>query len=462
MPLRPLLVALFLSLLHGMAAAQSGTGTFVHISDFHFDPFASRERASALAGKPIAEWPAWFAADPDPRLSPWGRDTNHALLTSALADLSRTAADADFVLVTGDMLAHRFPWMTARLLGYAEGSAPSREFAVRTLRFVAERLRAAVPDKPVFLTLGNVDAGCGDYRIDPGGPFLADTVDTVRALAAPAVLAEDFERTYRAGGYYAAAHPTLQDTTILVLDNALWSFWYRNQCGTGGLEGGEAMLAWLDQQLSAAQAAGRRVWLVQHIPSGFDPYATLHGHGGRSCETSIVPMLAEPFAARYLALQRRFAGAIAASFAGHTHHDEYRLLHDGSGTAVAVEKVAPGITPLFGQNPGYHVFTYDRGSGELTDFSTRYLADLGTAASAAEARWEEEYIFSRAYGVAGYSAAAVETVLRRLSAEGAADTLYRRLYNVGRGELPAKGLDAYRCAIAHLDPAGFAACLCGR
>lgn len=458
MALRRLLLALSLLL---ASPCLAETGTFVHISDIHFDPFTPRGRAPALAEMPVAQWSEWFAADPDPSLPRWGHDTNHALLASTIAELTKAAGGADFVLVTGDMLAHRFPWIAAHTLGFAEGSEANRDFAIRTLRFVAERLRAAVPGKPVFLTLGNVDSGCGDYRVEPGGPFLAGTVEAARALAAPARLAEDFEETYRAGGYYAADHPTLKDTTILVLDNALWSFWYRNLCGTTGLQGGEEMLAWLERQLAKAQQAGRKVWLAQHIPSGFDPYATLNRPSTESCRARIVPMLAEPFASRHLALMRRFAGTITASFSGHTHHDEYRLLRDADGAPLAVEKVAPGITPLFGQNPGFHLFTYDRGTGALMDFSTRYLANLGTAASPAQARWEEEYVFSRAYGVAGYSPAGVETMLAALSTQGAADSTYRRLYNVSRGELAAKGLRAYSCAIGRLDHADFADCLCG-
>ncbi len=158
----------------------------------------------------------------------------------------------------------------------------------------------------------------------------------------------------------------------------------------------------------------------------------------------------------------QYGGTVTASFSGHIHHDDYRLLRDATGAITGAEKVAPAISPVFGQNPGFHVFTYDRTTGALTDFATRYLANLDKAQDPASAEWREEYVFSKAYGVTGYSPAAVETAWRAFVGEGTADDTFRRLYNVDKGELPADGLSAYVCAIGHVDVAGFTACYCGQ
>ncbi len=249
-------VLLALALVLAAPQAHADSGTFVHVSDIHFNPFDPPLRARALAGMPIEDWPAFFARDPDQTLASWGEDTNHALLATSLDALARASADADFVLVTGDLIAHRFEDNVEDVLGFPQGSAANAAFAVRTTLFVAERLRAAAPGKPVFVSLGNNDSSCGDYRIDPGGTYLAATREAVRNLVGPGRVAADFDETYLAGGYYAAQHPTLPDTTIIVLDDVLWSIWHRNDCGTTGLDGANAMMAWLEKQLAAGE--GRR------------------------------------------------------------------------------------------------------------------------------------------------------------------------------------------------------------
>ena len=104
------------------------------------------------------------------------------------------------------------------------------------------------------------------------------------------------------------------------------------------------------------------------------------------------------------------------------------------------------------------MFTYDRGSGAPSDFSTWYLANPGTAPSAAD--WRFEYTFTRAYRQPHYSPDAVQTVWKAISNDSALQDTYRRLYNVGRGEL-AGALTAYFCAIGHLDRPSFTACYCG-
>lgn len=441
--------------------ALADSGSFVQVSDIHFNPFDPPLRARALADMPIGDWTAYFAADPTQRLARWGEDTNHGLLATSLAELAKAATGADFVLVTGDLIAHRFPDNVEHVFGFAQRSKANDAFAVKTTLFVAESLRAAAAGKPVFVTLGNNDSSCGDYETEPGGSYLAETREAVRSLAGTERVAADFDETYLAGGYYAAAHPTLPDTTILVLDDTLWSVRYRNACGTTGLEGANAMMGWLEKQLAAAQAAGRKVWLAHHMPIGFDAFATIHNKAA-SCQASIVPMLAEPYASQLVALLARYGGStITASFSGHIHHDDYRLLRDATGTVTGAEKVVPAISPIYGNNPGFHIFRYDRASGVLSDFSTRYLANLATAQDPASADWQEEYVFSAAYGAKGFSAAAVETLWKTFAAQGGADATFRRLYNASHEELPAKGIEAFICAMGHVDAAGFTACYCG-
>jgi sphingomyelin phosphodiesterase acid-like 3 len=59
-----------------------GSGTFVVITDFHFNPFEPPELATSLASSAPAAWKATFVAARDQAMSRIGEDTNHALLAA--------------------------------------------------------------------------------------------------------------------------------------------------------------------------------------------------------------------------------------------------------------------------------------------------------------------------------------------------------------------------------------------
>ena len=171
--------------------------------------------------------------------------------------------------------------------------------------------------------------------------------------------------------------------------------------------------------------------------------------------------LREPYASQWIDLLREFHDVVAANFSGHVHYDDYRLLLDAASSAIAVDKVDPAISPIFGQNPGFEIFDYDVGSGLPTDFSTFYLANLGKARTAATAEWRLEYTFTKAYGQPRYSVEAVAVVAKGIADGGPAADTFRALYPVSRGTLRADILPAYSCAMRHLDRPSFTACFCG-
>lgn len=435
-----------------------GSGTFVVISDLHFNPFDPPELAMALAMSAPAAWQATFASANTQAMSRIGEDTNHALLASSLAAFAKAAANADFAIVPGDFLAHGFEEKASKALGVAPTSQAAGEMAVKTTLFVADSLADALAGKPAIIALGNTDSSCGDYQIEPGGRYLAATRETVRRLVGAERLEPDFDETYAAGGYYAARHPAVPNGLIVVVNDVLWSTKYRDACGTGGLAAAQAMLGWLRDRFARQRAAAGRIWMVHHIPWGIDPYSTINAKAS-TCPAKVVPFLQEPFASEFLALLAEHRDVLQASFSGHTHFDDYRLLIDARGTAIGVDKVTPAISPIFGQNPGFQVFTYDRGSGAPRDFSTWYLPNPGGAPRTAD--WQLEYTFTKAYGQSDYSPRAVETLWKAISTDSAVQDTYRRLYDVGRGTLDAGTLAAYVCAVGHMDRPSFTACYCG-
>jgi sphingomyelin phosphodiesterase acid-like 3 len=440
------------------ALADGESGTFAVITDVHFNPFDPPELATALARSAPAAWPAAFATIKDQAMSRIGEDTNHALLASSLAAFARAMASADFAIVPGDFLTHEFNAKAATALGVDPASPAVADMAVKTTLFVADALANALAGKPAIMALGNEDSSCGDYRIEPGGSYLAGTREAVRRLVGAERLEPDFAETWAAAGYYAVRHPTTANGLIIVLNDVVWSPRYQDACGLGGPAAAEAMLSWLRDRLARQRAAGGRVWLVHHIPWGIDAYSTLNAKAA-SCPATVVPFLKEPFASDLRALLVEYREVIQASFSGHTHADDYRLLIDQRGTVIGLDKITPAISPIYGQNPGFQVFTYDKRTGAPTDFTTWYLPNPGAAAQAAE--WRLEYTFTEAYRQPRYAPDIVGSIWQAMATDGTVRDTYRRLYKVGHGELGADALAAYVCAIGHVDVTSFTACYCG-
>lgn len=454
---------IFLSCVPKTTAEQTiaSAGTFAVVSDIHFNPFDPPELAGKLAAAEPDAWDAILGAIENQAVASYGSDTNHALFQSALRALAETAADVDFVLVPGDFLVHDFQKKAEAALGVDGDSAAVRDMAGKTANYVAAALRAALPDTPLVLALGNDDSACGDYQLTPGGPFLTATAGTIRDLLGRHALDPAFDTTYRDGGYYAVGHPTLPDTTVLAVNDVLWSERYRDACSDQGDAAGARMLAWLERQLDSARTDGKKIWLIRHIPVGIDAFSTLHSRGD-SCAAQVVPFLRQPYANWFPALLRKYAGVVQVSLAAHIHRDSYRLLADADGVAVGADKLVPAISPIFGQNPGFQIFSYDTESGDVTDFETWYLSNIETASLKTPGDWKREYVFTQAYGQPGYSVSAVEAVWRNLVDGGDLTEAFARLYRVDHGAVSVDDLPAYLCAIGHVDQPAFTACHCGR
>ena len=65
------------------------------------------------------------------KISGHGEDTNQALLASALGALSANSRDADLLIVSGDLLAHRFEEIAAQVLGTTQDSGTIQELPPR-------------------------------------------------------------------------------------------------------------------------------------------------------------------------------------------------------------------------------------------------------------------------------------------------------------------------------------------
>ncbi|GFK92929.1 hypothetical protein NNJEOMEG_00757 [Fundidesulfovibrio magnetotacticus] len=368
------------------ASDPASRGRFLIFSDVHFDPFADPSRVKALAAAPAGSWREILAA-PGQGLGPYGKDTGDALFQSFLDDMARRLPDPDFLLFPGDMLCHDFWTLYPRLSGDASPQG-LLAFIAKTAEYFLTEVTRRFPGASLYPALGNNDSAEGDYGIAPQSPFLLATAP----LAARLALKDDASRarfleSYPRLGCYSLTLPGPAGARLVVFNNIFWTKRSPHQ------DAGAAVRDFLERELDAAARQGVKVWLMGHVPPGDNTKATATKFR-KTGKDVYDPLLTGGWSGVHAELLVRHADTVRASLAGHVHRDEFRLVSPWPGEApVSALRMAPSISPITGNNPGYQVYAYDRRTMDLLDQTTHYL-DLGAQSPA----WAEEYVWSRAYG----------------------------------------------------------------
>jgi sphingomyelin phosphodiesterase acid-like 3 len=255
---------------------------------------------------------------------------------------------------------------------------------------------------------------------------------------------------------------------ILFPNTVFFSANYRNACGSAGdADPGSATLVWLESELIAAKQAQERVWLVYHIPPGVDGFATLRKG---SCPDTIVPMWKQTYAMPFNALMRRYSDTVVASFAGHTHMDDFRLLGDDSGYYGFV-LITPALSPIYGQNPAFRIGV-SAAAGGLLDQTTYELANLREIGDrgAVPPVWQAEYTFTQAWQLPRIDLASLTQLYAMVADVPENSARWHTFYPVSSpvywsatsGEAGAQAVLAYHCATGDVLLQNYGQCYCGR
>ncbi|MBN9689456.1 MAG: metallophosphoesterase [Verrucomicrobia bacterium] len=441
-------------LANGVRAAEASpthAGRFIALGDVHFDPFAGFTRAqfAELLNTPVEAWTNQFRIQPAPT---FGADAPYSLIESSLDDARARLPDPDWILVPGDFLAHGWPAKYDQLAPRTRTEDPAtyRRFTHQVMQFLAGRLRARFPSTPIFSVLGNEDSDCGDYLLTPQSSFLRDCVDDWKSLVFPKGTEGREQRRFREtlarGGYYSVRLPQLRRHRLIALNTVFFAPQYSNACGDSTSTPARDQLHWLEAELQSAERAGETVWLLMHLPPGIDSYATLKAGGWPQ------PLWQPELTAWFLQLLARHEKRIQFGFAGHTHMDDFRLVHLGP-RPVLVTKIVPGVSPIFGNNPGYHLVTYDRRSGRILDYQT-----AGYRLNGPEPRvWALEYTFSQAYPGSRLEPESLESLGRQVIPGTAVGAIYRQWYSVAGQPTPIP-VEALGCAFLSTTVGAYQVC----
>jgi sphingomyelin phosphodiesterase acid-like 3 len=470
-PMALLATLMFLALSVPSARATS-KNKFLLASDIHFDPMADPALVAELAAADPTQWEAILQQSTPANFSYYGQDTNWWLLQSALDQMRKMMPHPAFVMFTGDMLAHRFP-KAFQNATHDQDLEHYRAFVLKTVKFLAIEFQKRFPDTKILVTPGNNDEECGDYSIDAGGTFLSDTASVVEELARAS---GTFTDEWKALGSYNVPHPALPGLRILSLNSIFFSNNYHatsfpEGCAKEASNAAADLLAWLASNLAAARQAHQRVWLMFHIPPGIDGYMSTQKLIGQSeatnpsadmsCADTIVPMWVPEWTAQFDALLETFRDTVLASFSGHTHTDDFRLISSG-GVNRAFVLVDPPVSPIYGQNPSFRIVTFAN-DGSLADQTTYYLTNLKTASSKVRGRWKREYRYSREWKVRRLDLATLGNIYGQIQSTQSARDQWLKLYNVSSSGVvvPADSVRGLYCAIGSLQPSAYAHCYCG-
>ena len=156
--------------------------------------------------------------------------------------------DPDLILFPGDFLAHECQAKYDRLAEKSHRADPGayRQFTAKVVQFLANAFWRRFPNVRILPTLGNDDSYCGDYRIEPKGPFLAmfaDVSQLVRERRFAYIYIAVAERkevrpsgSGRRNGFLGFGRSSIAIQTSFLPDSPAIRTWMIFECwGRGGL-----------------------------------------------------------------------------------------------------------------------------------------------------------------------------------------------------------------------------------
>jgi len=314
-------------------------------------------------------------------------------------------------------------------------------FADKTIAFFINQLKSSVFGLPILFTLGNNDSYT-DYVVEK--KFLSNTAELfyTKCLAGLADH-EAFLDTYLAGGYYRASQP---GTNLMVI--SLNTILFMNTSSAAADQ-----LAWFDAQLAYAQTAGKKVWLLMHVPPGANIYPTAQLVDGSGHLASAEMMWKPDYQKSFLQILSKYPRLITFTLAGHTHMDEYRIMSFSD-----VLNITPGISPRSGNNPAFKVFTVFSNTFEPANYmSLNY--DL---AAQSGGQFNVYYDFWSAYYPSDLLDDSLMQLFPELDTNNTKQTRYRSSYYSGYNFLNPitdKNWPVYWCGIGKMEQQEFIDCV---
>lgn len=370
-------------------------GNVLHFTDIHFNPFYINYKGLKKLKETCAKgWENIFElykkdefVTMDPSKPPfYANETTYKLLVSSLEKMKEVSMKQtpDFIIFTGDFLVHSFDKKYEEIFGSEVGLCG---FIKKTVMFVVIMLDEYFPNVPIYVSLGNNDSCEGNYKIKPWGDFLEGTMGIIsEKWLEDKTNSISFARTYLHGGYFSVVPKKLPNTLIISLNSNFFHEEHKKKYKERAL----TQLNWLEKELEGAEEDEKSVWLLMHSPPGADYFETLKGKFKAYWDREDTD--------KFHKLITKYNTILKASFAGHTHMDEFKLVFDPNGSndpAIAFVKICPSASNVRNtNNPAFIIYRYDKTDFSLSDYDVYYL-DL--CPKIPDKAWKLEYTFRETY-----------------------------------------------------------------
>ncbi len=393
-------VSLIFGIILSLTSCQKESRSILSVTDIHFTPFTDSLTVSQLVHAPYKHWDTIFSLTQNKKVTRYGEETNPVLFEMLRNSMSEKKSGISAVLFTGDILAHEFNELFYQFTGISD-KAIRDKFIYNTVGYVSMKLRQTFPETPIYFSLGNNDSYNGDYAIIDNGQFLQNTSELFfKNFIHPGKDTTtfndekmDFLKTYSKHGYYNISFPAINNCRIIGLNTIFFSTNYAADSLTPSP--GSEQLVWFEKQLSNAEKTSEKIWLLLHIPPGVNVYSTQNNSSISNVKVSL--QWREPYNEKFIELFQKYHKTITASFAGHTHMDDFRLIYTPDSLnrkPVGFIHITPSVSPVFGNNPVFEIIKVNPENGSLTD-AVAYYVNLNDSLP----EFKEEYLYTSAYSV---------------------------------------------------------------
>ncbi|KAJ7895181.1 Metallo-dependent phosphatase-like protein [Mycena olivaceomarginata] len=351
----------------------------VHLSDVHIDheytPGSEANCTKPICCRDFADSPAV------PTLPAGPNGNSHCDSPVSLADSMLAAVESlkpKFSIFTGDVV-DRAVW----LVNQSGVSADLREFNAEMASKLSAPIFPPLVSAAFLLLLGdtspvNLFARSTSHTAN-NSQWVFDIQSAgweqwIKQSAASQV-------DHHSGSYSALVSGT--NLRIMAVNTQYWyiqNFWLYDSDVVQPDPNG--IIAFMVEQLQAAEDAGERVWIIGHIPLG-------------TADTVVDQ------SNYYDQVLQRYKNTIAAQFFGHTHRDGFQIAYSNysdqtAHTAVSAALIGPALTPTSG-NPAFKFYDIDPDTFEVMD-SSIFFTNASDAHFQVNPKWSLYYSARQTYG----------------------------------------------------------------
>nr|KAI8754216.1 acid sphingomyelinase-like phosphodiesterase 3b [Biomphalaria glabrata] len=387
-----------LFVISGVSFGQSDVGYFWHVTDFHYDHTLGDEKLSCNNN----------VTDNLPPYGDYWCDATWKLVVDSINAMSKIKPDVDFLLWTGDSVAH----ITDKRL--------SKDLNLEIVKNITDVLAETFKNIRVYATLGNHDFyPSGQANPNASDPFYANITDMWQdwILNQSNAINES-----RQGGFYAVRLSA--KVRLLALNTNLY---YTSDKLTPNVTDPVGQFDWMQKQLQEAKSKGEKVIVTGHVPPGL-----------------FIPEYADwfwpVFKTKFMDIILNYTDIIVALHFGHDHYNSFKILQSDDGIKAVPQFNAPSVTPWRykiqingvekigdAHNPGLRLIKYNRTSGAQLDYSQYYINITKANDAGATADWAILYNFTSTYGVSDMSVDSMKSIFKKM--EDNASPLYQKFCN---------------------------------